>query len=490
LDADTLARALSDLAALPPDDPARLRVERAAESLVREGRKHRQRVARAERGAADRAALEATATGAPTRREDAPLDASTTVPIAGTVHKPRRCYVCKDLYTEISGFYHQLCPVCAGENLRWRTARADLAGRSALVTGGRVKIGFQLALMLLRDGASVRVVTRFPHDAVRRFREEPGSGAWLDRLTVTGLDLRDPRQVIELCDLMLDAGDPLDILVNNAAQTVRRPASSYAVLVEAEHRAAAALAAAGTVREVVPITGFRGAAATIGGGPALPPGTAAAGTDADAEALDRFSNAAALAFSNAAALAIGSSAQGISAAEISVLVDEAGLLPDPSPRNSWSAALGDLDPVELLEVQFVNTVAPTLLADRLLPLMLGSPHPRRYIVNVTAVEGRFEVRNKTSRHPHTNMAKAALNMLTRTSAEALAAQRIYMSSVDTGWITDEKPVPSKTRHAAAGFRTPLDIIDGAARVYQPVVSGEAGEPLFGVFLKDYKSVAW
>jgi NAD(P)-dependent dehydrogenase (short-subunit alcohol dehydrogenase family) len=322
--------------------------------------------------------------------------------------------------------------------------------------------------MLLRDGAAVRVVTRFPHDAVRRFRAVPGSRDWLDRLTVTGIDLRDPRQVVELCDTLLDAGEPLDILVNNAAQTVRRPASSYAVLVEAEHEAAVRLGAAGTVREIAPIEGFRGAAATVGGwaaaGLALPPGKAGA--------------------------AAGPAVLPALAAGTVGTVDEAGLLPDPSPRNSWSAVLGDLDPVEVLEVQFVNTVAPTLLADRLLPLMLKSPHARRYIVNVTAVEGRFEVRNKTAGHPHTNMAKAALNMLTRTSADALAAQRVYMSSVDTGWITDEKPAPSKGRHAAAGFRTPLDIVDGAARVYQPVVSGEAGEPLYGVFLKDYRSVAW
>jgi NAD(P)-dependent dehydrogenase (short-subunit alcohol dehydrogenase family) len=171
-------------------------------------------------------------------------------------------------------------------------------------------------------------------------------------------------------------------------------------------------------------------------------------------------------------------------------VDENGLLPDPSPRNSWSAGLGELDPVEVLEVHLVNAVAPALLADRLLPLMTASPFARRYIVNVTAVEGRFEVRNKTAGHPHTNMAKAALNMLTRTSAEALARRGIYLSSVDTGWITDEKPMPSRLRHAESGFRTPLDIVDGAARIYHPIVSGESGEPLFGVFLKDYRAVAW
>ncbi|MFD0631387.1 hypothetical protein ACFQ9X_06840 [Catenulispora yoronensis] len=146
--------------------------------------------------------------------------------------------------------------------------------------------------------------------------------------------------------------------------------------------------------------------------------------------------------------------------------------------------------MELLEVHLVNAVAPTLLADRLLPLLTGSPFPRRYIVNVTAVEGRFEVRNKTAGHPHTNMAKAALNMLTRTSAEVLAARGVYLSSVDTGWITDEKPMPAKNRHAEAGFRTPLDIVDGAARIYHPIVSGENGEPLHGVFLKDYRAVAW
>jgi NAD(P)-dependent dehydrogenase (short-subunit alcohol dehydrogenase family) len=138
----------------------------------------------------------------------------------------------------------------------------------------------------------------------------------------------------------------------------------------------------------------------------------------------------------------------------------------------------------------VNALAPALLCDRLLPLVTASPFPRRYIVNVTAVEGRFAVRNKTSRHPHTNMAKAALNMLTRTSAADLADQGVYMCAVDTGWITDENPAPKKARLAESGFRTPLDVVDGAARIYDPIVRGEAGDPVFGVFLKDYREAAW
>ncbi|MEY9909276.1 NAD(P)-dependent dehydrogenase (short-subunit alcohol dehydrogenase family) [Catenulispora sp. MAP12-49] len=477
---DELSRALADLKGLPIDDPARLRAERIAESFVRYGRTRRKKELRARREAADRAVLAASATGAAGRREDAALvapggEASAGGPAAaigqanqqagmpvmapgdvsvandlaapasdaasvGTLLRPRRCYVCKQHFTEVSAFYHQLCPPCAAENLAWRSARTPLDGRRALVTGGRVKIGFQVALMLLRDGASVRVVTRFPHDAIRRFREVEDSAKWLDRLSVTGLDLRDPRQVIELCDGLLAAGEPLDILINNAAQTVRRPEASYAPLIAADRAAAAVLR--GGLRELAPITGYHGVGAEV-----VPQG-------------------------------------------LELAVDENGLLPDPSPHNSWSARLGELDPVEVLEVHLVNAVAPALLADRLLPLMAASPFSRRYIVNVTAVEGRFEVRNKTAGHPHTNMAKAALNMLTRTSAEALARRGIHLSSVDTGWITDEKPMPSKARHAESGFRTPLDIIDGAARIYHPIVSGEAGEPLSGVFLKDYRAVAW
>ena len=225
--------------------------------------------------------LAASATGAAGRREDAalvvmgavagePLSQQADMPAAvldresvsgadsvGTLMRPRRCYVCKQHFTEVSAFYHQLCPSCAAENLAWRSARTPLDGRRALVTGGRVKIGFQVALMLLRDGAAVRVVTRFPHDAIRRFRQVEDSAKWLDRLTVTGLDLRDPRQVIELCDDLLAAGEPLDILINNAAQTVRRPEASYAPLIAADRAAAAELS--GELGELAPITGYHGA---------------------------------------------------------------------------------------------------------------------------------------------------------------------------------------------------------------------------------------
>ncbi|MGP3969965.1 SDR family NAD(P)-dependent oxidoreductase [Streptomyces sp. 6N223] len=447
-------RTVAKLRALDPDDPVRLRAEQVAASFARDGRLRRRKTRHQRRTDADAAVTAATATGAPARREDAPLRAPGT---PGVFARPRRCYVCKEPYRAADAFYHRLCPACAADSAARRAQRTDLRGRRALLTGGRVKIGFQLALMMLRDGAELLVTTRFPQDALRRFRAAPGSEAWLDRLTVVAIDLRDPRQVLGLCDRLREEGRPLDILVNNAAQTVRRPPESYALLAAGE--------TAGEIGGDVP-----------GAGAVLPaPGFRPTRPNAHAHA------------DGALALVL---ARPVADAAEAADADEAGLLPDPAPANSWSARLGELDPVELLETQLVNALAPALLCDRILPLLLASPHPRRYVVNVTAVEGRFAVRNKTAGHPHTNMAKAALNMLTRTSGPELGGHGVYMCSVDTGWITDENPLPKRARLARDGFRTPLDVVDGAARVYDPIVRGEAGAPVAGVFLKDYREAAW
>ncbi|MFF1904997.1 SDR family NAD(P)-dependent oxidoreductase [Kitasatospora sp. NPDC058218] len=452
--ADELAafsRTLGRLRALPADNLVRLHAERQLKSFVSENRKRRRQSGKDEARQADADLLAATATGARDRREDAPLAGAPAAPL-GELRLGRRCYVCKQRYRQVGTFYHMLCPGCAADNTARRALATDLRGRRALLTGGRVKIGFQLALMMLRDGAELIVTSRFPHDTVRRFHAAAGSEQWRDRLTVVGIDLRDPRQVLGLAEHLRSDGRPLDILVNNAAQTLRRPPESYALLAAGERTALPASSAT-----VVHAPGFRPMPALHTAWPAAELATA-----------DGPSTPALL----------------------PEQADEAGLLPDLAPVNSWSSRLGALDPAEVLETQLVNALAPALLCDRLLPLLLASPHPRRYIVNVTAVEGRFAVRNKTAGHPHTNMAKAALNMLTRTSAEQLAAQGVHMCAVDTGWITDENPAPKKTRLAADGFRTPLDIVDGAARVYDPIVRGEAGAPVSGVFLKDYREAAW
>ncbi|MFG2212983.1 SDR family NAD(P)-dependent oxidoreductase [Streptomyces sp. NPDC048638] len=478
-------RTLARLRALPLDDPRRVRAERAAGTLVRDARLRRRRAHRLEQAAADAAVLAATATGCPERREDTALDQRTGA--GGELLRPRRCYVCKAHYRRTDAFYHLLCPECAADNAARRELRTDLTGRRVLLTGGRVKIGFQLALMMLRDGAELLVTSRFPQDTRRRFRAAPGSADWLDRLTVVGIDLRDPRQVLGLCQSLREEGRPLDILVNNAAQTIRRPPASYALLAAGER---------GRQPEGVRLApGFRTDRALEDRALEDRRPTGALGLlphepDRMSPTAPPPATAPPAAPVHAATVPPAAPAPAAPGGPPVPAVDEAGLLPDASPKNSWTVRIGDLDPAELLETQLVNALAPTLLCDRLLPLLLASPHPRRYVVNVTAVEGRFAVHKKTGRHPHTNMAKAALNMLTRTSGPELAAHGIHMCSVDTGWITDENPLPVKERSSRAGFRTPLDIVDGAARIYDPIVRGEAGHPLSGVFLKDYREADW
>jgi hypothetical protein len=211
--------AVGRLRELPVDDPVRLRAEQVAASFARDGRLRRRKARGADVSAADAEAMAATATGAVDRREDAPLGPTGELAQAdagGVYRKPRGCYVCKSPYRQVDSFYHRLCPECAADNTARRALSTDLSGRRVLLTGGRVKIGFQLALMMLRDGAEVQVTSRFPHDTVRRFRAEPGSEKWLDRLTVLAVDLRDPRQVLGLCEELRQTGEPLDILVNNS----------------------------------------------------------------------------------------------------------------------------------------------------------------------------------------------------------------------------------------------------------------------------------
>ena len=352
-----------------------------------------------------------------------------------------------------------------------RDARTDLTGKRALLTGGRAKIGMYIALRLLRDGAHTTITTRFPRDAVRRFTGLPDSADWIDRLRVVGIDLRDPAQVIALADDVAAQG-PLDILINNAAQTVRRSPGAYQPLVDAE-------------------------LAPLPDGPLPELVTFGHTNDAHPLALERSLEAHPILAAAAdradqlteAAMAAGSSSLERHAA--GTAIDAGGLVPDLHDTNSWVQAIGDVDPIELLEVQLANKTAPFILLTKLRPSLAASPARRKYVVNVSAMEGVFGRRYKGPGHPHTNMAKAAVNMLTRTAAgELFETDRILMTSVDTGWITDERPHPTKVRLAEEGFHAPLDLVDGAARVYDPIVRGEAGEDVLGVFLKDYRPASW
>ena len=160
--------------------------------------------------------------------------------------------------------------------------------------------------------------------------------------------------------------------------------------------------------------------------------------------------------------------------------------------NSWRLKMAEVPTVELLEVHLVNAVAPFLLNARLKPLMASVPSQDKHIVNVSAMEGQFYRINKTDRHPHTNMAKASLNMMTRTAAMDYVEAGIHMNSVDTGWVTDEDPVDhAQAKREVHNFHPPLDIVDGAARIVAPIFDGiNTGDHVWGQFLKDYKPTDW
>ena len=475
---------LAELHQLDENHPDFIAVRRATSYMFKAAKKSRRREKQAEIADADRAVVAATATGAADRIDDEtrgiPLSTSATAPSAGTLIRSRACYICKQHYTRVDAFYHQLCPQCAAFSHAKREARTDLTGKRALLTGGRAKIGMYIALRLLRDGAHTTITTRFPRDAVRRFSGLPDAADWLHRLRVVGIDLRDPAQVVGLADAVADAG-ALDILINNAAQTVRRSPGAYAPLAAAElaplpDGQTPELLTFGHTSDAHP----QALAASVASHPIL---AAASSADALTEAIAQADGL------TEAALSAGStSLQRLAAG---TAIDAGGLVPDENHVNSWTQHVHEVEPLEMLEVQLANTTAPFLLISRLRPSMAASAARRTYVVNVSAMEGVFSRRYKGPGHPHTNMAKAALNMLTRTSAgEMFETDGILMTSVDTGWITDERPHPTKVRLAEEGFHAPLDLVDGAARVYDPIVQGEAGIDLYGVFLKDYRPSDW
>lgn len=480
----TALKVLSVVHQLDSADERHIAVRRATSNMFKAAKRYRKSQKRAEISAADRAVIERTATGSPHRLDDETLglDLSTATEgeSAGEFRRPRGCYICKKRYTTVDAFHHYLCPECAAAGRERRDARADLSGKRALLTGGRAKIGMHIALRLLRDGAHTTITTRFPKDAARRFAAVEDSADWLHRLRIVGIDLRDPAQVISLADRVAAQG-PLEILINNAAQTVRRTTNSYQHLIEAESQPLAPELLAAGGPELWGQTNP----------PAEHPRALASAFRLEDSALLAPSALGEYDAQKLADLAMTAGSASLERIAAGTAIDAGGLVPDIVTENSWTQILGDVDALEMLEVQLCNVTAPFLLASRLRPALAASDARRKYIVNVSAMEGQFSRRYKGAGHPHTNMAKASLNMLTRTSAEELLkTDGILMSAVDTGWITDERPHDSKVRMVAEGWHAPLDLIDGAARVYQPIVDGERGIDLYGCFLKDYEPSPW
>ncbi|MBI4423506.1 MAG: SDR family oxidoreductase [Elusimicrobia bacterium] len=402
--------------------------------------------------------------------------------------EPRHCYVCKVSFRKLHFFYDAMCSACGDFNYGKRFQTADLRGKAAVITGARLKIGYQASLMLLRAGATVVATTRFPHDAARRYAREEDFDAWKDRLKVHGLDLRHTPSVELFCRYVESELERLDVLINNAAQTVRRPPAFYGHLLDYERLPASEL----PPRERELLASHERLTALLAG----------AGAPARLEGVD----ATGLAVWHRGGPGVGLRESAL-LSQLKYAYDDAevGLHVFPEGRtdadlqqvdlrkmNSWRMALAEVPTAEMLELQLINAVAPFVLCAKLKPLMLRRRSFDKHVVNVSAMEGSFSRGTKTDKHPHTNMAKAALNMLTLTSARDYVRDGIHMNAVDTGWVTDEDPAHfSASKQEVHDFQPPLDIVDGAARVCDPVFSGLlTGQHLHGKFFKDYKPTAW
>jgi NAD(P)-dependent dehydrogenase (short-subunit alcohol dehydrogenase family) len=492
-------RALAEL-----DEPMRIRLVTAAGQLSRPDRYSRKALGKvlarqrtAARRDADRAILDQTGIRAlrkdpvfrtplprPAMALDAPVrddaepdawaeaEARRADEAAPRVETARLCYVCKTEFHELHHFYDQMCPPCAELNFAKREQSADLRGRIALVTGARVKIGYQAAVKLLRAGAEVIVATRFPRDAARRFSREPDAAEWTGRLHVYGIDLRHTPSVELLCQHLVTTLPRLDVLINNACQTVRRPAGWYDHVIAGELDGWTQLPAA----EQAILERNR----SLGTGLVV-----AAGSEIRAAGLWK---SAVLAQVPLLAEDLERGGHLYPAGRLDADLQQVDL----RDFNSWRMTLAEVPTAELLEVHLVNAVAPFVLNARLRPLLAAVPTRDAHVINVSAMEGQFYRRWKTDKHPHTNMAKAALNMMTRTSAIDYVRDGIHMNSVDTGWVTDEDPAAHAERKTRIhGFHPPLDIVDGAARIVDPMFDGvTTGRHAWGVFLKDYKPAPW
>jgi NAD(P)-dependent dehydrogenase (short-subunit alcohol dehydrogenase family) len=440
----------------------------------------------------------------------------------------RSCYVCKVRYRDLHKFYDQLCPSCAALNWEKRHQLANLDGRVAVVTGSRVKIGYQTCLKLLRSGATVVATTRFPNSAAATYRQESDFNTWKDRLQVYGLDLRDVTGMEAFTRFlkMKYSKGGLDILINNACQTVRRPRAYYVPITDREQslwkeadethksllggcaeferlrRKLLLVEKSGKTVEQLENGHADGGMGLLVNGPSetehKPTTDAMVATAKEEETTTTPFDTTGV--SHSAAMS-----------QMVILPEDVGVDDDVLPpgvtdindqqldlrkTNSWLLKMEEVSTPEVMECMFINAIAPFVLNSRLKPLMtIPNDREDRYIINVSAMEGKF-YRYKMANHPHTNMAKAALNMMTRTSSEDLAKKhRIFMNSVDTGWINDENPLEKANKTANVNnFQTPIDEIDAAARILDPIFSGVNGDADmkkdYGKFLKDYRETEW
>jgi NAD(P)-dependent dehydrogenase (short-subunit alcohol dehydrogenase family) len=394
------------------------------------------------------------------------------------MNQQQRCIVCKTNVSSQHSFYSRLCVNCGDVNYNKPNQTADLQGLFALVTRARVNIGYAVVLKLLRAGASVIATTRFPHDAAFRYAKESDFYDWKHRLHIYGLDLRHLVSVEQFTQHLINFYPPWDIIINNAAQTIRRPAAFYRHLIEGK-----SLGLSQLPEEIQPlVVRYHNLSLGIFYDKNY---LKTSGDEANAIVISRLNEG------EPHSSLLPPDEQDDEAFFPLGMYAEDGQQLDLRPFNSWLMKDDQVSILELLEVHVINAISPFIINSRLKKLMAKFTENSKYIVNVSSMEGRFNGIDKPERHPHTNMAKASLHMMTRTCAKEYAKYRIFMNCVDPGWISFQHPYPIVKSMQARGERPPFDVIDAASRICDPIFVGlNEGRNLFNKFFKDYAETEW
>lgn len=379
----------------------------------------------------------------------------------------KACYICRFFTTSTHPLYPSLCHPCGEFNISSSAISSPqnlrLEGKVALITGGRINLGFHTALRLLRCGSSVIVTSRYPQDAWTKYLEEADYLQWKDRLRIVGADFRAAKDVFDLVvevEAILESWgtQKLDILINNAAQTLTDPIEKEQASIRRER----ILLESSRDNHLVAETQYE---PRVRGGQSIRYLTS--------QRTERL-------------------------VEDTLHHQQEGVSLDVTTtfKSSWAQGISEIPYEDVISAHSVNTFVPFILLRELLPLLRGPPksslqgtRPIAYVINVSSREGISE-RNiasgtKAGHHVHTNMSKAALNMLTETeAAKTWKEDKVSINAVDPGYMSADPMWMEMV--GRSGQACPLGWEDGAARVLWPVAKGEAeGVAIWGRFLKHF-----
>ncbi|MBK03631.1 MAG: short-chain dehydrogenase [Deltaproteobacteria bacterium] len=401
----------------------------------------------------------------------------------------KRCYCCKQFMLERHPSYAAMCVSCGEVNRERRSQQVDLRGRIAIVTGARIKIGYATTLRLLRAGAHVIATTRFPKSAAETYAREADFHTWRDRLEIHALDLRSFPAIRGFVEDIKRQHTHIDILINNAAQTIRRPTPYYNPILHNESQPFESEDAYQLLSDVCKALYQKH---THSSRQLTENTTSQLSSELLPLSDDITQRQYAPVLSSLPILA-----EDFQEDPHSFPQNELNMYGQPADNRaytSWEQEIEDVEDFELLEVHMINAMAPFLLMKHLRPLMLNSPFEKRFIVNVTSIEGQFVTSKKPTKgakHPHTNMTKSALNMLTFSGAHADTKLGLYRVGVDPGWASIENGMITREKWIELGVEAPLDFDDAATRITDPIYQSLLFDvSIHGKLFKDFQVVPW